>query len=239
VPRAVVAVRGEGDVDNAIEEEKAGAVVVPLLVEGKRAVGTAVAIARNGTGEQDGAAEFFGAAGDVERVEALGVAAAFFGGADEIHRVGGGIDYGRAGDSNDGSDVGGADVALRDGSGAAGGAVRGSEHAGFPKSRGVGATVGVCVKGVDGIVFGGDEDDVVHGTANGDVLHVERLGVDLAVDGLGEEAGEIGWGDGGGSELRFGSVGAGAGVVVVLRGDVLRVRCRSDKQKCGGEQGYG
>ncbi len=192
----------------------------------------AVAVAGDGAGQLNGTAEFFRAAGDVECVKALEIAAVFFGGADEIHRVRGRVDDGSAGDADDRGDVGGADVALRDGCCAARRAVGGGEHAGFPERIRVGAAVGVGIEGIDGVIFGSNEDDVVRAAAgDGDVLHIERLGVNLAVYGLRKKAAEIGGSDGGRRELRFVGIRARARVVVMLRGDVLCAKRGGEEQR--------
>jgi len=78
------------------------------------------------------------------------------------------------------------------------------------------------VEGVDGVVFGGDEEDVVTAFA-GDFYagEEERLGVDVSVDFEGEELAEALGVDIARGEDGFDAIGAEAGVVVLGGGDFL------------------
>src|SRR5262249_45311585 len=119
-----------------------------------------------------------------------------------------------------GADVGDGHRGDRAGAGQAG-----REEAPLPQDGPGAAAVG-GVDGVQGVVFGGDEDDVVKTLLRpgGDVdaPDDERLGVDLAVDLHGVELAEGVRVDVGAGEQRLVQVLPGAGDVVVVGDDVGR-----------------
>ena len=158
-------------------------------------------------------------------MKALDVGGAFFCFADDVHRVGREVDGRSTGDADFGDDVGCREVTVWNSGGAGGRAVRGVEKSDLPER----SASGVCVEGVDAVMFGGYERDVVGAFAgDGDALHVKGLRVDAAVNRIGEELAEIRRGNVGGSENGFAGVGAGAKIVAVLRDDVdLREKGRA------------
>src|SRR5690349_766341 len=94
-------------------------------------------------------------------MKTLDISGAFFRLADDIHCVGGEVDGGSTGDADFGDDVGGGKVAVGNGGSAGRRTVCGIEKSDLPE-RSAG---GVCVEGVDAVVFCGDEDNVVSALA--------------------------------------------------------------------------
>src|SRR6185295_10536842 len=103
---------------------------------------------------------------------------------DDVERLGGGIDGGRAGDAALGDEVSGlAGVGRWDGDDA-----RRVDEADLPER---GGRLAVGVEGVDRVVLGGDVDDVVDAGRGGDAGDVERLGVGVAVQRVGGDLPEL------------------------------------------------
>src|SRR5437764_999447 len=90
------------------------------------------------------------------------------------------------------------------------------EETRFPKLN-AGRRIGV--KGVDAIVFGGDENDVARRAGEIQVGHPQRLRVDVAIDGAGEKLPETCRVHRGRRQAVFLQVLAGARIVVVMRVD--------------------
>ena len=91
--------RPEGQIDIAVvEHENSGSLVFAKRIEGHLTSGSSVPGSRTAGLNDDRAAEFLGATGDIERVQALhivGVGAGdFLGGRDDIQGPGGRIDGG-------------------------------------------------------------------------------------------------------------------------------------------------
>src|SRR5262249_11384012 len=120
-----------------------------------------------------------------------------------VERVGAGVDEHRVGDADLRGDVPGAGDAV-------GHDVdpRGRVDKAVVPERGAG---GVGVKGVDAVVFRGDEHDVVQDAVDVDAGFDQRLAVDRPVHRVVEELAEGGGADGGRGQL--GLVGVDPGVV--------------------------
>ena len=223
---AEVAVAGPCQVDGVSNHEQAGALFILGGVEDDEASGTVVAGARILAGDIDGAVVKFGAGGGVESVQALVIGGPFLRHGDDVDdRIAdlGTRDDGRGGDSDFGFDL--RAVAL------VGRGLAGFERGDLPE---IGAGVGVV--GVDGIVFGGDDEKIMSDAGDVDVGDVERLGVDQAVGRDGEEFAEGGGVYVGEGENGFFVVEAGAGVVVVVGENVLganREDAYDGENKCG------
>src|SRR5205823_769211 len=94
------------------------------------------------------------------------------------------------------------------------------EETRFPKLN-AGRRIGV--KGVDAIVFGGDENDVARRAGEIQVGHPQRLRVDVAIDGAGEKLPETCRVHRGRSQAVFLQVLAGARIVVVMHVDAGKI----------------
>ena len=85
------------------------------------------------------------------------------------------------------------------------------------------AGAGVGIEGIDGVMFGGNDEQVMYFTGDGDGGEIERLGIDQPVGGDGEEFAEVRHIYVCGRKDGFGVVQSGAGVIVVVGEDVLRM----------------
>ncbi len=191
VERFLIAVAGEADIDDAVCEQSACALVLAQGVEGEGAAGGAVAAAGHARLDHDRAAELLGAGAEVERVQALHVAgraaAHFLGLRNDVDRAGCLIDHRCPGDPDLVGDVAGlAGVGGRHGRDA-GGRVG---EAVVPERR---AAAAVGVEGVDAVVFGRRDRHVVEALA-GDVhvLDVQRRGQRQPVERIAEALAEAG-----------------------------------------------
>ena len=88
MPRPVVAHRTESDINDAVEQEKARALVMERRVEGQNPSAAPAAGAGHRPLDHDGGAELLGAGGDIESVQPKDVAGALGLGAGQIHGVG-------------------------------------------------------------------------------------------------------------------------------------------------------
>src|SRR5262249_31552301 len=137
---------------------------------------------------------------------------------DDVERLRGPVDDGRAGDAENRVDVGDLDVLEGDGRDA----VRRVDEAVLPEDavvpRARGRVVGV--EGVDAVVLRGHEQDVVDLSAYAQVADHQRLGIDLAVDRVAEEPAEARRVDVLRRQRRLVQIGPGPGRIVVVREDV-------------------
>ena len=232
VVRALVAVRGPGDVDGAVIDQQAGSLIVRPRVERDVVLRVAAVAGPGHAGlNDDGAAGPLAAVANIERVQPLHERAVLLRPRDEVDRLGRRIDRGRAANPDVAGevDVGAAgltDIGARHRQDA-GGRVRVGDA---PQRRRSGGIVGI--ERVDAVVVGRDVDDVPDADA-GDVhaVDVQGLPVDLVVDGPLEQLAELADVDVGGREDRFRQVRAGPRRVVVLRDDArLRERGHGEQQ---------
>src|SRR5712672_3116693 len=110
----------------------------------------------------------------------------------------------------------------------------------LPERLGVCAQIAVSIERVDTVVLGGHEYHIVLGAclwrsrAHRDVRHIQRLGVYVPIYNIIKDFSECAGIHIGRRQNRLGGIGAGASIVVVLSGHVLRLGTERKEQQCPG-----
>src|ERR1700737_4921939 len=226
VPRPIISMRSETDVDNAIEEEKARTLVLPFSVETQGASGTAGAGSRPASSKDNRATKFLSTCSDIKSVQSLYVCAALLRFPHDVNRLGGHVNHRSARDADFGNKVVAADLLIRNGGGAWSRSMGGIQQRDLPQRLGIRAKVAIRIKGIDAVMLRGDERDVVRRTglgrprSHGDARQVQGLGINIPVHELCEELAKRA-----GVHIRrhengFVGIGPGPGDIVVL-GDYI------------------
>ncbi len=217
-----VPIRCPGNVDVAIGQRQARALVFHQGIEGDATADIVVTGARDGSLDNHRAAEFFRARGYVQSMKSLhvvdGAADCFFRPRDQIHGSGRLVDHRSTHDADRPRRP---DIAL-------GPSVRrryrcnaGAVEIHVPQGLTVGSLIIVGVECVHAVVVRRHVDRVMHALAlDVDSGDDERLGVDVGVDGVAEQFAELSRIDVRRIELGFGEIGAGAGVIVAMGPDI-------------------
>ena len=192
VIRTLIAVRGPRDVDGAVIEEQARALIVRSRVE-RDVVLRVAPVARAGDAglDEQRAAGPLAAVAHIDRVQPLDERAALLRPRDEVHRLRQRVDDRRSADPDVAGEVDVGAAGLADvGAGHGDDAGRGVRVVDAPQRRRGRRIVGV--ERVDAVVVCGDVHDIADAeTGNVDALDVQRLRVDLVVNSALEELAEL------------------------------------------------
>lgn len=162
--RPAITVRGPGDINEAILQQQAGALVFVSGVERQRAIARSCTFPLNGAADEDRASHLLGSGRDVEGMKPLHNVAGFFGLYDHIQSATVRVNDRRPGDSNFGNNVAAGHIIAAD----SGNGAVGINETGLPNRCGVGSFVAVSVKGVNTAVLRSYENHIVYATT-GDV----------------------------------------------------------------------
>ncbi len=228
---AGVAVGGPRGVDDAVQQQQAGALFVISGNECDR--GASVARSRNGSFNEHRTSGLLGSRRQVERMQAVRVGRRA---ARRFHRHGYHVQRRRSRVNDGGArdpDLGNnlitvESVLVRDRAHTG----RGVEEADLPEGSGVGLSI-IGVEGVHAVVLGGHEDDVVHTFSRDlDSAQIERVGVDVTIHRIGKQLTDLRGVDVRRSELCFAQILPGARQIVVIGEDVdLRRRKHAEQEE--------